>query len=313
MFIIKEGTQADKVGEGTDEATKKSISDWLEKSGYSVRTAEQEKTFREMMANQDINKALNESYTKFEATILETTGITKGASEKFHDYHKRAMGEKLQSVKDLEAKVKQYEDKGVDSSEMLKQAKIDLEAARTQISTLNKEWETKLQEKDTEVFKTRIDSEIEKEVAKIRATIDPTIRPELVDDIIQSRLDRFRKENEAANSEGMIVFKDPTTKVTKFGKKDGKPEALGELLPKYFEGVIDPKRIQGGGGSGEPPKPGDPNPPKPPAKWKEIALPETIKSQVQLTEYLSKEAKLDASTKEYSEAFEGLKGDLPIR
>jgi hypothetical protein len=309
MFIIKEGTPADKVGEGTDQATLESITKFLEKQGHVIRTTDQDKTYLQTQTQTEINKVLGERNAQFEATILETTGITKTQGEKFHEYHKRALTEKLGEVTVLKAKIKDFEEKGLQGSDLAKQFKTELENAQKQISTLNQEWEKKLQDKDTEVFSTKINTEVEKELAKIRANIDPSIKPELVEDVIASRLSRFNHENKPASLDGMTVWKGPDG-ITRTGKKDGKPSALPELLPNYFMDIMK-KPAGGGAGSGEGGSGGEGGGAQP--KWKEIQLPAEINSQVKLTDYLMKTVKLDASTKDYSEAFENLKGNLPIR
>jgi tRNA G46 methylase TrmB len=103
MFTIKEGTAPDKVGEGTPPEVLDSISKYLEKTGHVVRTTDQEKTFLEARTQAEVNKALGERYQQFENTILETTGIPKSQGEKFYEYHKRAVTEKLKDVNTLQA------------------------------------------------------------------------------------------------------------------------------------------------------------------------------------------------------------------
>lgn len=310
MFIIKEGTPADKVGEGTDKQTLESIAKYLEKTGHVVRTQEQEKQFVEAQTQQEVNKVLGERNAQFEATILETTGIPKSQGEKFYEYHKRALTEKLNEVTTLKAKITEFETKGLQGSELAKQYKTELENAQKQIKTLNDEWEKKLNDKDTEVFTTRVNTEVEKVVAEIRGQLDPTIKPELVEDVIQARLNRFHAENKPKKLGDVTVWQDAQG-VTRTSKKDGKPEAAKDILvSNYFADLIDKGRQQGGAGSGDG-KGG--NPDKPTPKWKEIQLPSTVTSQIKLTDFLMKEAKLDPSTKDYSEAFENLKGDLPLK
>jgi hypothetical protein len=309
MFVIKEGTAPDKVGEGTPPEVLSSISKYLEKTGYVVRTTDQEKEYLASKTQEGIDKVLGERNSQMEATIFETTGIQKTAGEKFHEYHKRAVAEKLGEVATLKAKIKEFEEKGTSGSALAQQYKAELEAAQKTIKDLNADWEKKFSEKDSEVFKTKVSSEIEKEIAIIKSMIDPSIPKNLHDDIIAARLNKFNGENVPASLEGLLIFKD-SKGVTYTSKKDGKPEKLSERLTPYFEDVLDKKRTQGGSGSGEGGAGGGGTPP---SKWKEIVLPETVKTQTQLTDYLMKTAKIDPNTKDYSEAFENLKGDLPLR
>lgn len=308
MFIIKEGTPADKIGEGTPPEVLESITKHLEKTGHVVRTTEQEKTFLQTKTQEEINKVIGERNAQFEATILETTGIPKTQGEKFHEYHKRAVVEKTKLVGELEAKIKEFEKNGLSGSQLAQQYKTELETLQGKMSSLNSEWEKKLIEKDGEVFQTKVQTEIEKVVAKVRASIDPTIKPVLVDDILAARLAKFSQENKAFNLEGMIIFKG-NDGVTRTSKKDGKPESLEEVFAPYVADIIATKREQGGAGSSG----GQAGGQGQAAKWKDTTLPETVKTQVQLTEFLMKELKLDPSKKDYSEAFEALKGNLPLK
>lgn len=311
MFTIKEGTAPDKVGEGTPPEVLDSITKFLEKQGHVIRTVDQDKQYLETQKQAEINKVLGERNAQFEATILETTGIPKTQGEKFHEYHKRALTEKLGEVSTLKAKIKEFEDKGLQGSDLAKQYKQELDNAQKQISTLNSEWEKKLQDKDTEVFSTKVNTDIEKELAKIRANLDPTLKPALIEDIIASRLSKFQKENNAASLEGVTIWKGPDG-VTRTGKKDGKYLTLAEILPSYFADVMKaPER--GGAGSGGDGGAGGGAGGGGQKKWKDIQLPEKVKSRVTLTDYLVKELKLDSSTKEFNEAFENLKGDLPLK
>lgn len=309
MFIIKEGTPADKVGEGTTEDTVKSMNSFLEKQGYVVRSKDQDSSFLQTHTQQEINKVIGERNAQFEATILETTGIGKTQGEKFHEYHKRALSEKLKEVNELQTKLKGLEEKGVSGSELAQQYKRDLEAARSQITSLNTEWEKKLQDKEGEVFSTKVNTDIEKIIAEVKAVIDPTIKPDLVEDIISARISKFYAENKAANLDGITVWKD-SNGVTQTNKKDGKPQNTKERLLPYFENIMNKQRQQGGSGSGDSGQGGEG---QTQPKWKETTLPPEIKSRVQLGEYLIKSLKLDASTKDYTDAFESLKGNLPLR
>lgn len=308
MFIIKEGTPAEKIGEGTPPEVLEAITKHLEKTGHVIRTTDQEKNFLSQHTQTEVDKVLGERNRQFEATIFETTGIQKQANEKFYDYHKRALTDKLAEVKGLQEKIAEFEQKGLQGSDLAKQYKTELENTQKQIQTLNQEWEGKLKAKDEEVFSTKINTDVEKEVSELKAKIDPTIPPHLHGDIISARLAKFNAENKAASLEGMIVWKNAKGE-TIIDTKSGKPKNLKEILPTYFGDVIKEQRQQGGAGSGGQGNNGG----TPPAKWKEIALPTTVTSQVKLTDFLMKEAKLDPSSKEYSEAFEGLKGTLPLK
>lgn len=316
MFIIKEGTPADKVGEGTSQEVIDSVTKFLEKSGYAVRTKEQETSYLASKEQEAINKVISERNTQMEATIFETTGIPKTQGEKFHEYHKRAIVEKTKDIDALKTKLSDLEKTGLSGSDLAKQYKDEVENLRGQIKTINDEWTSKFNEKNQEVFGAKVSSEMDKVIAKIRAQIDPTIRPELVDDLIQARLNKFRQDFKPVDFDGNIAFKDKDGK-TKTSHKDGKIETFEEIFAgDYLKGLVDPQRQQGGAGSGG--GQGGNGGAGGSAKWKDYVRPDTVKTKIQLTDYLQKELKLDASTKEFTEAFTAFDKDsegkpLPLK
>lgn len=314
MFIIKEGTAADKVGEGTTTETLASIQRFLEKQGLTIRTAEQEKTFLDSQKQEAINQVISERNRQMEDTILETTGINKNQGEKFHEYHKRAIIEKTKEASDLKTKIADLERQGLSGSTLAQQYKQEVETIRQQLQTVNTEWQKKFEDKTKEVFTSKASGEMEKTLAILKGKIDPTIKPELIDDIIQARLAKFKGDYNAADLDGLIVYKDKEGK-TKLSKKDGKPETFEEIFSTYLGELIDTKRQQQGAGSGSQGQgaAGQGNQGgQAGAKWKDYQRPDTIKSKMQLTDYLRDELKLDASTKDWSEAFDSLGKDLPL-
>ena len=309
MFTIKEGTAPDKIGEGTTPETLKSITDYLSKHGHVIRTADQDKEFLTNSTQAEIDRVLGERNQKMEETILKTTGIKKNQAEKFYDYHERALVEKLNGVKALEDKIKKYETEGFQGSEMLKQLKLDLEQAKHQLEETNSEWKKKFDAKEGEIFGSRIESEIEKVLGELRATLDPTIRPELIPDILAARLAKFRSENTPYNSDGIIVWKDAKTGTTRTSKQDGKAQNFKDLFTPYLADVAGKPRQQGGAGSGSNGA-GHEGGGK---KYNEITLPDTIKTRVQLTDYLIKEMKMDPNSSDFAKAFDALGADMKLR
>ena len=143
--------------------------------------------------------------------------------------------------------------------------------------------------------------------SEYQSQIDPTINPKLVPDIMAARMARFKSENQAYNMEGHLVWKDKTG-ATKTSRQNGQPLATKEIFSDYVKDLLGTKPT-GGTGSGAP----DPNVP-PAAKWKEIVLPDSVKTKVQLTDFLMKDLKMeDTNSKDYIEAFNNLGANLKLR
>lgn len=308
MFTIKEGTPAEKIGEGTPPEVLKSITDYLSKHGHVIRTVDQDKEFLTNSTQAEIDRVLGERNQKMEETILKTTGIKKNQAEKFYDYHERALVEKLNNVKTLEDKIKKYETEGMQGSEIVKQLKIDLDKANHQLEETNNEWKKKFESKESEIFSSRVESEVDKVLAELRATLDPTIRPELIPDILAARLAKFRSENQPYNSDGLIVWKDPKTQATRTSKQDGKAQNFKDLFTPYLADVAGKPRNQGGAGSGSNDQGHQGG-----KKYNEITLPDSVKTRVQLTDYLIKEMKMDPNSSDFAKAFDALGVDLKLR
>lgn len=310
MFTIKEGTAPEKIGEGTDETTQKAIVQYLEKSGHVVRTTQQDQAYLESQVQPKVDKVLGERNTQIEQTVFKITGLPKNTGEKFYEYMERAVADKLKDVTTLQSKIKEYEDKGLEGSTLAKQYKEELIQAQNQVKQLNQEWEGKFTAKDNEIFGARVETEVERALTKLRAIFRQDVDPAILESAVAGKIFQFKNENKPKNLDGHIIYTDANG-ATKTSKSDGKPKNTEELLTEYFQELIDKKRVQGGagssGGSGGTGGNGAEQ------KFKDIILPDNVKTKVALNAYLVKEKKMDASTKEFSEAFEFLGKDLPLR
>ncbi len=309
MFTIKEGTAPEKVGEGTDETTEKAIVSYLEKKGHVIRTAKQDQEYLEAQVQPKVDKVLGERNTQIEQTVFKITGLDKKAGEKFYEYMERAVNDKLKDVTTLTEKIKEYEAKGLEGSALAQQYKKQLEETQTQVKQLNEEWQGKFSQKETEVFGAKVESEIERSLSKLRASFRQDIEPAILEDAIAGKLYKFRNENKPKDLDGHIIYTDANG-VTKNSKVDGKPKNTDEILGELFVELVDKKRQQGGAGSGGEGKGGEGTGQ---GKWKDITVPATITTKMKLHSYLSKELKMNPDTKDFSEAFDNLGKDLPLR
>jgi hypothetical protein len=307
MFKIAEGTAPEKVGEGTDETTEKAIVSYLEKKGHVIRTSKQDQDYVESQVQPRIDKVLGERNTQIEQTVLKITGLNKNNGEKFYEYMERAVADKLKEAAALSEKVKEYESKGVEGSALAQQYKKELEQAQAQVKQLNEEWQGKFTQKESEVFGAKVESEIERSLSKLRLKFRQDVEPAILEDAIAGKLYKFRNENKAKDLDGHIIYTNPAG-ATITSKADGKPKNTDDILSELFVELIDKKREQGGAGSGGKGEAGDAQ-----GKWKDISIPATVTSKVKLHSYLSKDLKMNESTKEFSEAYENLGKSLPLK
>lgn len=318
MFIIKEGSSG---GEGTDAAVRQSITEWLEKEGLTVRTADQDKTF--LAANQQ--KAIDEAFQKrnqqLEDTVKEITGVDKASpTEKYYDYFKRAMESKKVELATLQSRVTEYETKGASGNAVAEEYKKQVLQLQTRLKEAQDEYDKNLSSTKQEIFKTKFQSHLDTTVGKLKEKFRGDIAPEFIADIVRAKTYEFESQFTPKEVEGVIVFHDKSGQPV-MNKKDGKPKNSEDILTELFGSYIDPKKAQGGagsGGSGGAGGAGGNGGGAAAPKWKEAKVPETVKTKVQLTQWLNNDLKLTSDSKEFGEAFTTLSKtpegkELPLR
>jgi hypothetical protein len=306
-FIVKEGTAG---FEGTDEATQKLILEGLEKSGFVVRTQDQEKSYLSTYAQRQVDEAFSKRNMQLEQTIKELTGVEKAdAQEKYYDYFKRSLSIKLGDVEKLQAKIKEYEAKGADGNTIASEYKKQLEALQAQINNTRKEYEEKLSAKDKALFDTKIKSLTNATIDKLKANFNDTLSDSLLEDVIAARINKFESEYTPKDIEGVTVFYDKKGEPI-LSKKDGKPISMEEIFTDLFQPYMDEKKVQKGAGSSKGQKKEDN---QQQASWKDKQLPPEVKSKVALTKWLSTDLKMSEDSKEFAEAFTELGKALPLR
>lgn len=315
-FILKEGTNG---WDGTDQATADAIKAALKGQGLSIRTADEDETF----AQAQIDDAFSRRNTEIEGNILEATGIPKNAGEKYLDYLKRATKTKADEVTALTAKVKELE-KSNPESEAIKELKAQLKTVQDSAAAAKATYEKEISEIKASSFNDRVAKALDEQIGKLvlkTYSEDAAENKRITDDLLKVAKEKFLSENKPHESEGVIVFKNKEGNIIRNGTS-GHPESLDVLLKPSFDHLVNKGHQQGGAGSGNGGQ-GNPNPGGAGGNggakdWKTIKLPSTVKSQLQLTDYLKKDHKLDETSKEFSDAFAALnKGEadkpLPFR
>lgn len=309
MFILKEGTKPDESGIGTDEATRKSIVVWLEKDGATVRTQEQDIAYVGQKAQEEVDVMYRKHNETIDIAIAEATGINKKGNEKTSDFLKRALQENTSGISDLKAKIKEYEDKGVSGNEQAEKYKAELEQLQGQFSTQKEEYESKLKDQSDNMFMNSIKMDIQKDYEIIKVNLRDDINKDVIADVLENRMNKFYAENKPERLDNENIIWKGNDGKTKNSTKDGKPLNGTELLAGYFTDLVKIKRNgKGSGSGGEGGKGGEGA-----NSYENINLPETVKSKVQLYDHLTKVEKLDSNTKEFTEAYNALGADLPIK
>jgi hypothetical protein len=316
MFVIKEGTPAEKIGEGTDPNTIKAIESYLGKAGYVVRTTDAEKSFLESHTQQQIDQHTSKFATNLENDVKQLTGIDKVANEKYYDYFKRATTARLQKISDLETKIADYEKKGGAGSEtIIADLKNQLTSAQDTYTKTISEKEKALQDLQSQFFGTRLNGTWDSALGEMRGKF---IDNQFLNAELEMRKTRFFNEHTAEESNGQIVFKNKTTGKILISTKDGKPKSTAEVTAELYVDLIDKKKTQGGSGSGGGGNGGEGGAggggDNTLAKYKETQIPaDKIKTGVQLHDYMKNELKWDQSTKEFGEAFKHFMTTMKLR
>ena len=310
MFILKEDTPTDKIGEGTDDATKASIQKWLEGQGLTIRSQEQDESFIQSKVQSEVDTSYRNQNNKFDDFIKETTGVAKNANEKTTEYFTRSVKEKFESIAALQKKVTEFENNGIDGNKEALRYKKELETSQEQVATLKTEYEEKLQEHSSSVFKMRVDADVEKTMSEISKKFREDVDEKLMKDIVANRLANFHNENKAVDLDGHIIYQDKDGK-TRNGKKDGKPMNTSEVISGYFD---DLKKPTSGGGAGSGRGAGGAGGDGDKVRTHEsINLPADVKTKVQLMDHLVGVEKMNQDTKEFSDAYEVLSKGMAIK
>lgn len=295
-LIVKEGTTG---FDGTDDATQKMILEALQKNGYAVRAAEEDKTF----VQKHIDDAFSVRNKQLEDTIKKVTGVDKTDQEKYYDYFERATATRVKEIDSLKAKISEYEQKGTDGNSLAQEYKKRVEVLEQQINGIKKEYDEKLSAKDKALFDTKVKTIVSNTIDKIKNSVSDTLAPEVLEDVIAARVHKFESEFVPKDVEGVIVFYDKSGSPV-LSKKDGKPKSMDEIFTDLFAPYISEKQ-KAGAGSGkqqaQATQTGD-----------TIVLPPTVTNKKQLVTFLENQVKLKADSKEFSEAFTKLGKDLPI-
>lgn len=316
MFIIKEGNE-NQAGTGTPDDVKESIVKWLEKSGYTVRTEEQDKKYFDSKLQTEVNTMFGKTMQEIDSAVEEVSGIKRADGQKSTDFVKSVLESKLKEVTELSEKLKAVEEAGTSGNELAQQYKQEFEDMKAKYVSAQDEMKKALAERDTQMFMSQLDYQLKSDIDSLKSNI-VGVSKDILDDVIESRINKFKGKYKAEKWDDKIIFKDENGK-TVTSKKDAEPmNSLSILKNEFFSDLVQESRNVTGNGSGATAT----NTTNSASVGNvDFSLdPSQIKSKVALTEYLSKHEngpKLDSSSKEFTEAYnkslEILPKNLPLR
>lgn len=212
-----------------------------------VHTPDEHTTYLKNYEENVVSKKTSDHATKLEKDIKELTGIDKKTpDEKYYDYFKRAVTEKLSAYSNLEKELSDLKAKGGNTSEADKGRIKQLEEA---LDKTKKEWSDKLAAKTGEVSDLRKEYRLKEIVAELRASYKKEIPQSVAEIMEKAVIDQTKKEmafqedgaetliDPAKNNE---VILDPTTY---------KPLAVAAKVKERLKDLIDTGRQQTGAGT----------------------------------------------------------------
>jgi len=297
--------------------TQEEVVAWLTKQKFTVRTPEDEAKFVEVKTSEAISKHMGTVLGDLDKSVKEVAQVDKQEGEKTSEYVKRIIKEQIDALSTTQEDLKKHLDGEMSKDETLKTIKAQLDTAK---ADLKKTTEAREQEKlqwEQKSFQTKVDIAIQGALAKIRPTLKKFSKDGEEDLIMENNIKAivsdFRESVQPQDVEGTLVFKDREGKPLQ-STTDGSFLTVDALLQDRFQPFVDTGRtVTGAGGIGS--KPGV-TPPNGAGGEYKLSLPETVKSQVALTDYLAstlKEKNIGTNDVEFTKYFTANKEGLPLR
>ena len=263
---------------------------------FVVRTEEEDRTFLDNFKQSEVEKLLGEKvselHSRYDADILEVTGLKKDPKEKTYEFNKRLLREFNSRISTYEEKIKELS-KGGDpkNADRIR----ELEGVIEQIKQA-KEKEVSDAKKEIITYKTR--TEFDKALAGL--PVDPSIPERARKALVETTVNELMSVGEWR--EDGLVFKDEKGEVLR-NKQTYKPLTPEELLAERLSDILKKDRKLPGADI----PPGGPKPGDLPG-----TLPPHVTTKVLLSEYLGKTLGLKPTSKEYKELY-ALGKDLPLQ
>ena len=268
----------------------------LTEKGYTVRDQETEKLF----ADTFYKSAEKKIYDQFDNTILETTKSKKDNGIKSTEYLKNVLSSYESKVNDLSNKLKEYEGKGIESSEIAQEYKKRVEILEKDLTEKEKTYLEQINSLKGSIFESKHETLLNSSLSDIKVNFRKDIDEQMRNDIIIGRLAMFKDKYKPKELEGMIVYTNGTDEIVR--GKDGKPKSTDEILNDIFAEYREKGRKLDGTGA----KQGESNAINWPDAAKQNGVTTLRQLQVFLTDHFSKLGK-DNTSPEFNAAYREIK------
>lgn len=262
----------------------------LSTKGYAIRSKDEDTQFRTTLAQQERAAeraaATKEYASSLERDVEELTGIKKvDPNEKYYDYNKRALKSLNEELQQLRGK-----------SDLSAVERQQLSEYKAKLDQLNNEKQSLEGKYTSELTKAKIENGILLEVAPIRASFKKDI-PVIAINAVHAQVMADMAAN-AKQEGGKTLFLNPDGTIA-LNKTTLQPMTAAEVYTDKMKDFIGTTHKQSGAGGNEP-------------EFSEDGLPSTVKTKVDLTEYLSKQG-ISSTDKKYQELWDKWAPKLPLR
>lgn len=298
----------------TPEEITKAAND-LKTAGYIVRTVDEEavlmRNFKEFEVEKEIGARIGKVHQQYDDDLFELTGRRKESGQKTYDFNKQVIKELKESAglrPSLEQKIKDLEKKIADgSSDEATKAKLlqyekEVEQLKATYKTEKEKWEADKVGFNEELQRFKIESVLDQAISGMTFKDDALIPRAAKEALIREKKSAVLKM--ARLRENKLVFVTDKDEVIRNKDKALEPMTAQEMFASELKDIIEiQKQTKGTGGKPDPKSGGKGS--------SNITIPPTVKTQVQLSNYLM-EAGLVRGSKEYQEAFNANGKELPL-
>lgn len=201
-----------------------------------------------------------EWYDKWDAAILEKTGIPKLPREQAFDYFGRAYGEKTkdlgvvetskQTIADLQLEIAELKEGKIDKSTQKKITDLqsELALAKTDIAAKEKA----ISDKENELLTERQDAKLNAAMAKMTFKPDTAIDASVKETFIKDAKTKLLAEATLEIVDGAEQWRDSKGEIIRNPKNGNAPITTEELLQAKLTPILDTGRQASGAGSSNP-------------------------------------------------------------
>jgi len=262
----------------------------LSTKGYAIRSKDEDAQFRTSLAQQERAAeraaATKEYAASLERDVEELTGIKKiDANEKYYEYNKRALKSLNEELQQLRGK-----------SDLSAVERQQLSEYKAQLERLNSEKQSLEGKYTSELTKAKIENNILLEVAPIRASFKKDIPPIAINAVHAQVMAEMSSTAKQDGGKTVFLKEDGTIMLNKTTLQ---PMTAAEVYTDKMKDFIGTTHKAAGAGGNEP-------------EFTDDGLPTTVKTKVDLTDYLSKQG-ISSTDKKYQELWNKWSPKLPLR